>query len=74
MARFLDTFFTIEGETGIDFCGDAPWDAFEYFRTKIDRQFIAGIGDLRLAVAALFCSPGEGIIDKPGVVIQSGSL
>jgi hypothetical protein len=64
MARLGDALFFIEGEAGVHFGRDAARNAFQNFRTKINRQLVAGFGDLLLLGFAALFAVGNGVINQ----------
>ena len=74
MAGLVDTLLLIEGEAGIHFGRHASRNAFKNFRTKIDRQFVAGFGNLLFLGFTPLLSPADRIVNQMRVVRQASGF
>lgn len=66
--------FLVKREAGVHFGGDASRYAFKNFRTDIDRQLVAGLGDLLLLRLPALFAIGKGVINQMTKVRKTGRL
>jgi len=66
--RLLDGRLAVEGELGVDFCGDLARHDVEDLTAELDKETVEGGIDLVLLVLTVLLSVRNGCIDEFGVL------